>query len=96
MYTYHSDPAHGFMEVPLATLAEVGLIPTEYSFRDGARKLAFLEEDCDASAFVAAFEKRFGARPDVQTRYHDVDAPCRRLPRFDGTGANYRQILGYA
>jgi len=60
-YTFYEDPGHGWLRVPLAELAELGIegAITPYSYQDN--EFAYLEEDCDAAAFIAA--KAWGARP---------------------------------
>ena len=55
-FTFYSDPGHGWVAVPKALLRELGIAAkiTSYSYERG--ETAFLEEDCDASAFIAAMK----------------------------------------
>lgn len=54
-YTFHTDPGHGWLEVPIGDLFQVGLDVhdfSECSFRRDGR--LFLEEDLDAGVFIKA------------------------------------------
>lgn len=80
MFTYHTDPGHGWLEVSAADLKAVGLTAKDfsaYSYR-GNGKL-YLEEDCDASKFVAAYEAKHGRKAEYQERYAERSF-IRRLP----------------
>jgi hypothetical protein len=46
-YTFHTDPSHGWLEVPIAEVRRLGIADkvSRYSYRKG--KNAYLEEDCD-------------------------------------------------
>ena len=68
--TLYSDPSHGWLEVPfwLLDLFE-GLKVSPYSYACKHRQCGYLEEDCDASAFIAAFEAKFGAKPQTGEKY---------------------------
>lgn len=48
-----SDPGHGWLEVPLALLKDLGIDRniTPYSYLNNG--LAYLEEDCDYGTFVS-------------------------------------------
>ena len=55
-FQYFQDPGHGWVRVPVSLLEELGLIEkiTTYSFVKG--DYAYLEEDQDASTWVAAMK----------------------------------------
>lgn len=55
-FDFISDPGHGWLKVPHALLAELGIAEqiTSYSYSRG--DFAYLEEDCDASRFIAAMK----------------------------------------
>jgi hypothetical protein len=50
--TFHTDPAHGWLEVAIADIRELQItdLISGYSYVKGDR--AFLEEDCDAYAYM--------------------------------------------
>lgn len=63
-YKFYSDPGHGWLEVNILDLADVGLGPesfTQFSYRKG--DTCYLEEDCDAAKFFLAFCNRYGEKP---------------------------------
>lgn len=51
---FHSDGGHGWLQVPHYLLRRIGIDKkiSQYSYRDNT--FAYLEEDCDLSAFVTA------------------------------------------
>ena len=59
-YTFYEDPGHGWLEVPMTELVELGIAdvitPCSYMTRDyvAPHKLAYLEEDCDLTTFLVA------------------------------------------
>ena len=57
-FNYYMDPGHGWLKVPISLLKELGIESriTVYSYRRG--DYAYLEEDCDAPAFMNAMEAR--------------------------------------
>jgi len=80
-YIYHTDPGHGWIEVPIVELARLQLKPSPYSYRKGTT--AYLEEDCDASAWAQA--KRAAGEPfELVTKNVNHDHPIRNYSRFGG------------
>jgi len=55
-YKSFEDPGHGWLEVPMSDLFELGIADaiSPYSYFDKETSLAYLEEDLDASNFVAS------------------------------------------
>lgn len=53
-YTWHSNPGHAWLAVPLAEIRALGIGDkiSGYSYRSGS--MAYLEEDCDAGVFIEA------------------------------------------
>ena len=83
MYTFHTDPGHGWLEVGLQELHDLGIYDqiTAYSYVKGDR--AYLEEDCDAGTFIRALKAQ---GQDFQ--YNTVNTNndhwirhCRRFPQ---------------
>lgn len=79
--TYHQDPGHGWLEVPIDTLRELGILSgmTEFSFRRG--DTAYLEEDCDAGVFMVK-AKEAGIHVDIVEAVTNHDHWIRNLARF--------------
>ena len=59
-FHFYSDPGHGWLKVSTAELRELGIADkiTPYSYINGDS--AYLEEDCDCSTFIDAWEKLTG------------------------------------
>lgn len=85
-FTFHTDPGHGWLEVPRALLAEFGIQWSVSSFSYQSGDSAYLEEDCDAGIFVRAYQDKHGRRPEFVERYEE-DSPIRNYSRYQaGSG----------
>lgn len=81
-FTFHTDPGHGWLEVPVPVLMQVGLAPSDFSsFSYQQGHMLYLEEDCDASVFIAAYEQHIGPI-SVKEKFSSYDSWIRRLPRI--------------
>jgi hypothetical protein len=80
-YKFYTDAGHGWLAVPIKDLKELGIENsiTLYSYMRG--KTAYLEEDCDAGAFMEAYEKMNGKRPEISYGKHQDRSPIRS---YDG------------
>lgn len=78
--TFISDPGHGWLRVPLADIAALGIESgiSAYSFID--RRFAYLEEDCDCAVFIEACKAQKIPLPTIQEEY--VESFNRGQPRF--------------
>ena len=80
-FNFHSDPAHGWVEVSMIAMQQAGLQPNDfsrYSYRDGNK--FYLEEDCDASKFIAAWQEKTGEHAEFNDVYTNRHSFIRRLP----------------
>ena len=77
--TFHADPAHGWLEVPATDIHALHIIPTHYSYIHGDK--AFLEEDCDANAYLER-AKSAGWMINITEKYTDTDSVIRTYPRI--------------
>lgn len=57
-YVFHEDAGHGWLEVPRAELAELGVLGevSQFSYQKGDK--VYLEEDCDAAVFILTMKNR--------------------------------------
>lgn len=78
---YIQDPSHGWIAAPLAQINALGVTPTPYSYRDG--DTVYLEEDCDAPAYLRALT-RAGIQYSIREVHTRGDAWIRSLPRCEG------------
>lgn len=69
-FTYHEDPGHGWIEVPMQELYALGIAAkiTPYSYRNG--DTAFLEEDDDADTLLKALRAQ-GVEVTFERRYQE-------------------------
>jgi hypothetical protein len=81
--TFHSDAAHGWLEVPFALLAELGIADkvSAFSYQSEGKTVAFLEEDCDAALFYNAAHEH-GYTIDGLRVYDGDESRVRRLPIY--------------
>jgi hypothetical protein len=81
-YRFINDPGHGWLEVPTAELITLGIADTisSCSYQSRDRRMAYLEEDCDAPRFDHAMASAGITWEHVYT-YLD---PCfvRQLPSY--------------
>ena len=80
-YTFFEDGGHGWLEVPAAEVRALGIAVSAYSYISKDQRTAYLEEDCDLTAFLDARESL--DRPVLYTINHlHEDAFIRQLPRY--------------
>lgn len=81
-YTLHSDPGHGWLEVPIAELQELGIIGqiTSFSYVSSDGETAYLEEDCDLSTFARAKGWNPDGSAPILDKYHKGECFVRALP----------------
>ena len=81
MLKFFEDPGHGWLEVPLAQVAALGITNkiSGYSYRKGT--MAYLEEDCDATLFIRCWEHHVGP-VTIAEKYSHYDHWIRSLTRI--------------
>jgi len=72
--TFHADPSHGWLEVPVIDIMALGIIPSEFSHIKG--DMVYLEEDCDANEYILA-AKANGWTVNITEAYTNNDSPIR-------------------
>lgn len=79
-FLYHTDPGHGWIEVPMAELCRLGIerAITPFSYRHG--DTAYLEEDCDAPLFIETLRTQ-GVEIKLVPRHQEV-TPIRRYDSY--------------
>ncbi len=75
-----SDPGHGWLECPIESVVLSGVKISDYSYADRKIGLAYLEEDCDAPAYLKAIG-RFGEK--ITEEASNQDSFVRSLPRYN-------------
>lgn len=91
-YRFFEDPGHGWMEVSIHELHELGIIDkiSSYSYVSRDRFWAYLEEDCDLSVWAEAKGYPYPEKKEewaefwennVEKIYHEDDR-IRNLPYY--------------
>lgn len=80
-FRFIHDDGHGWVEVPMALIEILDLKGkiSNYSYRKGT--MAYLEEDCDASALVQAL-KQENITYEFEDVIHHGSSPVRSYSRF--------------
>ena len=102
-YTFITDPAHGWLAVPLTEIRDLGIAGdiSAFSYMSTSRGLAYLEEDSDALRFIKAKGVDIGDREAIsqwcaentRSHYHDnlnhqcYPHPVRNCDQFTETAA---------
>lgn len=92
LFTYHTDPGHGWLEVSRDLLVSLGAVATTitpYSYQNQGK--VFLEEDCDAGYFLDAF-KAAGNTFEIMTNHVDSNSEIRRFKAFSLTEEDLEQL----
>lgn len=75
-YMFHTDPGHGWLQVPLTEVKAMGIPVSTYSYKDDT--FAYLEEDCDAPKFM----KALGEEVAIYEKHSNRDSFIRNLERY--------------
>ena len=82
-FTFHTDPGHGWVEVTANDICAAGLTIhdfSRYSYRNPGKPFVYyLEEDCDASKFIAAWQEKTGLHAEFRDCYQER-TPIRNYP----------------
>ena len=82
MYTFFSDPGHGWLQVPKQEVINSGIYVSRFSYQDDA--FVYLEEDCDCGRFLNAI----GFTGNITEHVRDAEW-IRNLPDFSQNGARH-------
>lgn len=67
-FDYIQDPSHGWIKAPILLLAELEVLGSISSFSYIRGAYVYLEEDCDATVFINAFNARYGFNPKLKSK----------------------------
>jgi hypothetical protein len=83
MFTFHTDNGHGWLEVSRAEVLALGFTAADFSqysyIKDGGT--LYLEEDCDATKFVTAWQAKHGRKPEFREKHCNGSSHIRRYRR---------------
>ena len=81
--TFHSDPNHSWLEVPLSDLTTLGIADEISACSYRYETSAYLEDDVDADVYLRA-TRQAGWSITTEDRYVDGDSFVRSLPAYNG------------
>lgn len=85
-FYFYSDPGHGWLAVTYDDIADVGLTIDKFSPYSYIRgEVLYLEEDCDATLFFAAYRAKHGHNPKHIETSVNGDSIIRTYSRLPGT-----------
>lgn len=89
-FYFYADPGHGWLAVTYDDIADVGLTVDKFSPYSYVRgEVLYLEEDCDASLFFAAYRAKHGRAPKYVTTHTNADSLIRTYSRLPGTDYSF-------
>lgn len=71
-FVFYSDPGHGWLEVSRQDLKELSLEDKISGCSYQKDDKVYLEEDCDATLFVKAYEAKYGTLLFKKMNYKEV------------------------
>lgn len=84
-FRFISDPGHGWLEVERELLSTLGIDAQISNCSYQRRGKVYLEEDCDAPRFVAAYEAQVGAKVEF-IEVHQERTPIRGYASYTDAG----------
>jgi len=90
---WHTDPAHGWLEVKTKQLIELDIVDdiSAYSYLSPTGLSAYLEEDSDATVFINAFGRDKFNNLDVKNSYRER-TPIRNYPDYQPEWVNQNRV----
>lgn len=89
-FYFYADPGHGWLAVNYDDIADVGLTVDKFSPYSYVRGTTlFLEEDCDATLFFAAYRAKYGRNPRHIESHSNADSMIRTYTRLPGTDYSF-------
>jgi hypothetical protein len=77
------DPGHGWAKVPRTLLKELDIVDkiSTCSYQRGEN--VYLEEDCDATTFVNAYNTKYGFDPKFISKHTEKQCKIRSYESYD-------------
>lgn len=70
-YKLHTDPGHGWLAVSLKELDELQIADQISRFSYVKGRMAYLEEDCDLTVFLKAYNAKHGVDPEIVESFRE-------------------------
>ena len=89
VFKFYSDPAHGWLEMPVSIVRELNMGMcqiSEFSYYNKKTKLVYIEQDCDLLNVKREYEKKFNQELLEPDRVVHIDLDennfIRKLPSY--------------
>ena len=89
VFKFYSDPAHGWLEMPVSIVRELNMGMcqiSEFSYYNKKTKLVYIEQDCDLLNVKREYEKKFNQKLLEPDRVVHIDLDennfIRKLPSY--------------
>ncbi len=85
---WYTDPGHGWLRVPFQAVIDVGVAAqiSTCSYMSVGKRVAYLEEDCDAPRFLAAAGVSMTVAQTFPSKHGEGQCFVRHLPPFSVNG----------
>ena len=81
-FSFHHDGGHGWLQVPEQSLKDLGIEHFVSRFSYLKDEQVYLEQDMDASLFIAAWKAEKGSQPDWFDFFEDGESRIRSFDRY--------------
>lgn len=81
-FSYYTDGGHGWVRVPLAIVAQLGIANSISSYSYMRSSYAYLEEDSDMTKFHHAYTALNGYAPKYVAKHTEKQSKIRSYKRF--------------
>ena len=92
---FHTDPGHGWLEVPVKEVRNSGVPISQCSYIKGDK--AYLEEDCDAPAYLNYLDEKHIAYIIDRDVHVNYDHPIRNYNNWpEEWTATHEEVMKYS
>lgn len=92
--SFHHDSGHGWLQVPEKSLKELGIEAFVSRMSYLKDEQVYLEEDLDASLFIAAWKAKKGKQPDWFDYFEDGHSKIRDYDRYPAKAdRSFQQVM---
>jgi hypothetical protein len=93
-FSFHHDGGHGWLQVPEQSLKDLGIEHYVSGHSYLKDKQVYLEEDMDASLFIAAWKAEKGKEPDWFDFFEDGESKIRNFDRYPAKAdRSFKQVM---
>jgi len=92
-FNFYSDPGHGWLKVSKKLIQQLGIEDqiTTYSYM--RNDFVYLEEDCDASTFINAYEAKYGVKIEFKYNNSNRDSKIRSYATYNAEAVKMYEVV---